>query len=90
MEATSVHPFAGWDAAAFIEARGRQLGGHPALIWAPFEGPPQIWSYAEFAEAIARIAGGLAARGIGPGDRVLLHLENCPETVLARFANLRA
>jgi carnitine-CoA ligase len=86
MDAASVHPFAGWDLAAFIEARGRQRGAYPALIWAPFEGPAQVWSYAGFAEAVARIAGGLAARGIGAGDRVLLHLENCPETVLARFA----
>jgi carnitine-CoA ligase len=86
MDAASVHPFAGWDVPALIEARGRQRGAHPALIWAPFEGPAQVWSYAGFAEAVARIAGGLAARGIGTGDRVLLHLENCPETVLARFA----
>jgi carnitine-CoA ligase len=85
-DAASVHPFAGWDVPALIEARGRQRGAHPALIWAPFEGPAQVWSYAGFAEAVARIAGGLAARGIGTGDRVLLHLENCPETVLARFA----
>jgi crotonobetaine/carnitine-CoA ligase len=82
----SVHPFAGWDAATLIEARGRQRDGHPALIWAPFEGRAQVWSYAEFSHAVARIAGGLAARGIQAGDRVLLHLENCPETVLARFA----
>src|SRR6516225_3658299 len=86
MDTSAVHPFAGWDAAALIEARGRQRGEHPALIWAPFEGAAQIWSYTEFAEAIARIAGGLAERGIGAGDRVLLHLENGPETVLARFA----
>ena len=84
--ASSVHPFAGWDIAAFIEARGRQRGAHPALVWAPFEGKTQVWSYAELAEAVCRIAGGLAARGIRPGDRVLIHLENCPETIFARFA----
>ena len=85
-DAITVHPFAGWDVAALIEARGRQRGAHAALIWAPFDGPVQVWSYAGFAEAVARIAGGLATRGISAGDRVLLHLENCPETVLARFA----
>ena len=81
-----VHPFAGWDIAALIEARGRQRGAHPALIWVPLDGPVRAWSYAELADAVARIAGGLAARGIGGGDRVLIHCENCPETVLARFA----
>jgi acyl-CoA synthetase (AMP-forming)/AMP-acid ligase II len=37
------------------------------------------WNYAEFAERVARLAGGLRARGLAPGDRVLLALENCGE-----------
>lgn len=36
-------------------------------------------TYRELAERIARIAGGLRARGLRPGDRVLLSLENCGE-----------
>jgi crotonobetaine/carnitine-CoA ligase len=82
----TLHPFMGRDAAALIEARARQRGNHPMLIWAPFDGAGDVWSYARFADEVARLAGGLAARGIKPGDRVLVHLENCPETLLARFA----
>src|SRR5439155_1756611 len=37
------------------------------------------WNYAEFAERVALMAGGLRARGLAPGDRVLLALENCGE-----------
>src|SRR6266571_9291399 len=37
------------------------------------------WNYGEFAERVARLAGGLRARGLAPGDRVLLSLENCGE-----------
>ena len=37
------------------------------------------WNYAEFAERAARLAGGLRAKGLMPGDRVLLALENCGE-----------
>src|SRR6202790_3171016 len=37
------------------------------------------WNYGEFAERVARLAGGLRARGLLPGDRVLLALENCGE-----------
>ena len=37
------------------------------------------WNYRELAERIARLAGGFRARGLRPGDRVLLSLENCGE-----------
>ena len=37
------------------------------------------WNYGEFAERVARLAGGLRAKGLMPGDRVLLALENCGE-----------
>jgi len=81
-----VSPFAGYDIAALIEDRARQRGSHPMLVWAPVEGPGEAWTYARFADEVARIAGGLAARGVRPGDRVLAHLENCPEMLLVRFA----
>lgn len=83
-----LHPFMGHDAASLIALRARQRGDHPMLVWAPFEGEGETWSYARFADDVARLAGGLAARGVKPGDRVLVHLENCPETLLARFACL--
>src|SRR6266478_7926091 len=37
------------------------------------------WDYGEFAGRVARLAGGLRGRGLVPGDRVLLSLENCGE-----------
>jgi acyl-CoA synthetase (AMP-forming)/AMP-acid ligase II len=36
-------------------------------------------SYRELTERVARLAGGLRAQGLAPGDRVLLSLENCGE-----------
>jgi len=39
----------------------------------------QHLTYGELAERVARIAGGLRASGLVPGDRVLLSLENCGE-----------
>jgi len=36
-------------------------------------------NYRELSERIARVAGGLRGRGLKPGDRVLLSLENCGE-----------
>src|SRR5580765_3145004 len=39
----------------------------------------QAWNYGELIRRIAGVAGGLRARGLVPGDRVLLSLENCGE-----------
>ena len=82
----SLHPFAGSDVPALLAERARQRRAHPLLIWSPPGGPERVWSYAAFVDDVARVAGGLAKRGIGPGDRVLIHMENCPESLMARFA----
>ncbi len=64
-------------------------GDHPFLVWAPFDAAVQRWSYAQFADEVARIAGGLAGRGVHRGDKVLVQLENCPEALLIWFACAR-
>src|SRR5208282_4114444 len=43
-------------------------------------------TYRELAERVARLAGGLRAYGLAPGDRVLLALENCSEFFELLFA----
>lgn len=83
------NPFAGRDMPALLEDQARIRGDHPFLIWEPFEGSSQRWSYAEFAYDSACLAAGLAKRGIKKGDFVLIHLENCPEFLLAWFACAR-
>ncbi|HEY1367355.1 MAG TPA: acyl--CoA ligase family protein [Gaiellaceae bacterium] len=42
-------------------------------------------SYAEFAASAQRLAGALAASGIGPGDRLAYLLPNLPELLIAHF-----
>jgi acyl-CoA synthetase (AMP-forming)/AMP-acid ligase II len=44
------------------------------------------WNYAELASRIGRAAGGLSARGLEPGDRVMLFMENCAEFLEMLFA----
>ncbi|MDP3676215.1 MAG: AMP-binding protein [Novosphingobium sp.] len=56
------------------------------LIWAPFEGEHRQWTYAQFDADVRRLAGGLALWGIEKGSRLLIHLENCPELLMAHFA----
>jgi crotonobetaine/carnitine-CoA ligase len=86
---TTLSPFDGMNLDRLLQARQRERPDHPFLIWAPLDGEAKTWTYRQFAADAARLAGGLGARGIGPGDRVLVHFENCPEALLIRFALAR-
>src|SRR3954452_5744929 len=86
---TPISPFHGLTLDRLLDARARERPEHPFLVWAPFEGDAKSWTYRQFAHATACLAGGLAKRGIGPGDRVVVHFENCPEALLVRFALAR-
>jgi crotonobetaine/carnitine-CoA ligase len=81
-----IHPFLGTDVAQTLRERAGQHGDRAFLTWAPFEGAAQTCSWARFEDDVARFAGGLLRRGIKPGDRIFIQLENCPETLIARFA----
>jgi long-chain acyl-CoA synthetase len=48
-----------------------------------------VWSYGRLAAEADRLARGLAARGVGPGDRVVLHMVNRPEMLVAYYACFR-
>src|SRR3979490_1021144 len=49
----------------------------------------EVWTYERLAAEAERLARGLAARGVGPGDRVALHMMNRPEMVAAYYACFR-
>ncbi len=82
-----LHPFNDMDVALLLETRARTRRDHPFLIWAPFLGKEQVWTYGQFHHRVQRIAGGLAKRGVKPGDKLLIHLDNCPEALLAWYAS---
>lgn len=81
----SFQPFAGEDIRSLVETQARLRAGHPYLVWRPFDGPRRAWTYREFRDRVARFAAGLHARGVKAGDRVLVHLDNCPEAIFAWF-----
>ena len=81
-----VGPFAGLDVPWLLRMRAETRRNHPFLIWAPFEAPARSWTYGEFHERVGALAAGLVARGIKPGEYVLIHLDNCIEAMLAWFA----
>lgn len=71
------------DIRTLIDARAADRGKHPCLIWEPFRGATASWTYGKFAHAVRRFGAGLEARGVKAGDRVLIHLDNCPEALIA-------
>jgi carnitine-CoA ligase len=89
MPVDALHPYAGNDVAGLLERRAQYTPDRRFLIWEPPDGASETWTYARFADDVARLAAGLAARGVEPGHRILVHLDNCPEFLLAWFACAR-
>lgn len=46
----------------------------------------ETWTYERLATEAQRLARGLVARGVEPGDRVALHMMNRPEMIVAYYA----
>jgi len=80
---------AGQDIPWMVERWARTRPDHPFLVWEPRSGGERRWSYREFADDVASVAAGLAARGVGVGDKVLPPADNCPEAVVAWYACAR-
>ncbi|HWS75149.1 MAG TPA: class I adenylate-forming enzyme family protein, partial [Quisquiliibacterium sp.] len=80
-----VQPFAAQDIRTLLELQAQLRRDHPFLVWQPFSGPGRTWTYGQFVERLRRFAAGMHGRGVRAGDRVLVHLDNCPETVIAWF-----
>jgi propionyl-CoA synthetase len=65
-------------------------GDRPALVHvSPSTGATQELSYAELLERTAAFAGALRGVGVGPGDRVVVHLPVVPEALVAMLACAR-
>ena len=76
----------GTNAWHLLKARAVSTPDRPFVIWAPFTGPVRTWTYSDLVRDAAALAAGLTHRGVRSGDRVLVHLENCPEFMISWFA----
>ncbi len=64
----------------FVLGRAAELGEKTAII----DGPTgRSYTFAQLADLTARVAGGLASRGVGKGDTVAVMLPNLPEYFMA-------
>lgn len=73
--------------AALFFARAAELADKP-LLWAKRGSTWQAMTWRETREAASRLARGLMALGIGPGDRVVIAMENRPEWCIGEIAIL--
>lgn len=74
-----MHPFIGLDVPRLLDRRAAADPDRPFLIWEPRSGDAEVVGYEAFRQRVLSLAAGLAARGVRAGDRVIVHMENCPE-----------
>lgn len=85
-QTTAFHPFTGRDIPWLVDQQAAQRPDKPFLIWESYAGPRRVFTYAQFAEETRCYAAGLAAKGVRKGDFVILHMDNCPEFLIAWYA----
>ncbi len=70
--------------AHILTQNARRHGNRPGFIWAD-----RTWTWKEIEAEVSALAAGMAARGIGKGDRVLVHSKNCDEMFWSMFATFK-
>ncbi len=82
----TLHPTGQRTMIDLLEERVADFGDATLLVFESAEGDVSELTYREFAERVSRCAGGLADAGVGVGDRVVIHMRNSPEMMVAWFA----
>ena len=77
------HPFEGLSIGWLLDQQAAVRGDQVFLVFEPFDGPAVTLTYREFRDTARQVARGLLARGLRRGDFVIIHLDNCPEFLLA-------
>ncbi|HRE01200.1 MAG TPA: AMP-binding protein [Ilumatobacteraceae bacterium] len=72
-----------------LQTRTERRPDHPFIVWEPLNGPTETFTYTTFSQRVAQVAAGLRQRDVRQGERVVVHLENCPEFLFAWFALAR-
>src|SRR5215831_4133390 len=70
--------------AHMLTQNARRHGDRAGFIWAE-----RSWTWREIDAQVSALAAALAARGIGKGDRILVHSKNCEEMFFSMFAAFR-
>jgi acetyl-CoA synthetase len=68
-----------------VDRHAERRGAAPALLWEGEDGDTRRLSYVELLGEVNRVANGLRALGIGPGDVVAVYMPMIPEAVIAAY-----
>jgi crotonobetaine/carnitine-CoA ligase len=68
-----------------LEYKAYAFGAREAIVFEDGEGRVARFSYAQFNDRANRYANLFAAKGIKKGDKVVVHMRNCPEHLFAWF-----
>jgi crotonobetaine/carnitine-CoA ligase len=79
-------PWLQQDVRWLLDQQALAHGGAEALVWRPHDAPRRAWTYTELVAGVDRLAAGLARWGIGEGDVVGIHADNCPEFLFTWLA----
>ena len=82
-------PDLGANLIALFERTASRRAAAP-FLWAKRDGSYQPWSWQQVAREVHLLARALGARGVAPGDRVVLIAENRPEWAIADLAIMAA
>jgi acyl-CoA synthetase (AMP-forming)/AMP-acid ligase II len=70
--------------AYLVTQNARRHGDRTGFIWGE-----RSWTWRQIDAAVSALAAALAERGIGKGDRLLVHSKNCDEMFWSMFAAFR-
>jgi carnitine-CoA ligase len=85
----TLHVFSGCDVPWLLDQQAKARPDKIFLVWEPFEGERRTWTFGQFCEETRAFAAGFAEHGVGAGDFVTIHMDNCPEFLFAWFACAR-
>ncbi|MDQ6523926.1 AMP-binding protein [Nocardioides sp. LHD-245] len=69
-----------------LDERAERYGDKPFIVFEDKDGAVRETSYAGFRVRVDQVAAGLTDLGVEQGDRVAVHLANCPEILEVWFA----
>ena len=74
---------------SILEQKAEAHSDRPFLIFEEQDGPVSTYSYQQFDRMVNRTANAMLGLGVGKGDKVHLHLLNCPEFLFLWFATAK-